>query len=129
MYYPLSRKMNEINPEYLRILKLVMQVANILKADAENAVSAVKQTTVVLKNTINKLLAQPNEEAIQLVTDIHVKLMGVFEELIINHISDFFESGRVPESLILKIIQSIFLSASKTAPLVPSQGVLPHVRV
>lgn len=30
--------------------------------------------------------------------------MDVFDELIINHISDFFESGRVPEIVILKII-------------------------
>lgn len=39
--------------------------------------------------------------------------MGVFDEIVINHISDFFESGRVPENVILKIIQSIFLSSCK----------------
>jgi hypothetical protein len=46
-----------------------------------------------------------SEELNQLLTDIHIKLMDVFDELIINHISDFFESGRVPEVVILKIIE------------------------
>lgn len=48
-----------------------------------------------------------------MLSDIHIKLMDVFDELIINHISDFFESGRVPEIVILKIIQQIFESQSK----------------
>ena len=30
--------------------------------------------------------------------------MGISDEIVINHISDFFESGRVPELVILKII-------------------------
>ena len=37
-------------------------------------------------------------------TDIHIKLMGVCEDLVINHISDFFESGKVPEVVIVRII-------------------------
>ena len=30
--------------------------------------------------------------------------MGVCEDLVINHISDFFESGKVPEVVIVRII-------------------------
>ena len=37
--------------------------------------------------------------------------MGIFEDLVINHISDFFESGKIPETLIIKIIASMFDTA------------------
>jgi hypothetical protein len=44
------------------------------------------------------------EEMGQLLTDIHVRLMGICEDQVINHVSDFFESGKVPEVVILRII-------------------------
>jgi len=37
--------------------------------------------------------------------------MGIFEDLVINHISDFFESGKIPETVIIKIIASMFDTA------------------
>jgi hypothetical protein len=35
-------------------------------------------------------------------------MMAINEDSVINHISDFFESGKVPDVVILKIIGSIF---------------------
>ena len=51
------------------------------------------------------------EEVAYLLTDLHVKLMAIFEDLVINHISDFFESGKIPETVIIKIIASMFETA------------------
>ncbi|CAD8106683.1 unnamed protein product [Paramecium sonneborni] len=107
-------EMTDINNEYIRVLRLTLQVAGLLTR-TEDAKLAVIQCTQVLKRIINRILSQPqiSEELNQLLTDIHIKLMDIFDELIINHISDFFESGRVPEIVILKIIQQIFESQSK----------------
>jgi hypothetical protein len=57
------------------------------------------------------------EELSEVLTEIHVKLMSVCEDLVINHISDFFESGKVPEVVILRIIAQMFrLSCREWVP-------------
>jgi hypothetical protein len=46
-----------------------------------------------------------------LLTEIHVRLMAICEDQVINHVSDFFESGKVPDVVILRIIGQMFRSA------------------